>query len=80
MNGFICKALAVHTSNIIYLNIYTQVIYIQIPQIPYKPTPKEVNDEQNQWIINYLTHETLILYSSLFSNVIYIKQYYNTIY
>lgn len=47
MNGFICKALAVHTSNIIYLNIYTQVIYIQyiqIPQIPYKPTPKEVND------------------------------------
>ena len=38
------------------------------------------NVEQNQWIINYLTHETLILYSSLFSNVIYIKQYYNTIY
>ena len=37
------------------------------------------NVEQNQWIINYLTHETLILYSSLFSNVIYIKQYYNTI-
>ena len=38
------------------------------------------NVEQNQWIINYLTHETLILYSLLFSNVIYIKQYYNTIY
>ena len=54
-----------------------QDIYIHSKKLKNKGTK---NVEQNQWIINYLTHETLILHSLLFSNVIYIKQYYNTIY